>query len=105
VLTVSLFPFDLIHAIQGFIEKVLSANRADWLIRLAFCAESAHDKDDHAYQQNQANPAAADGGTTKSKYIQGAKIACRCNSSYGVFTPRRRRVFCAPPKNLRLFCF
>jgi hypothetical protein len=30
-------------------------------------AESAHQKDDQAYQQNQANPAAADGGTAKVK--------------------------------------
>jgi hypothetical protein len=30
-------------------------------------AESAHEKDDKAYQQNQAKPAAADDGTTKVK--------------------------------------
>jgi len=32
-------------------------------LRSAFCAESAHQKDDKAYQQYQANPAAADRGT------------------------------------------
>jgi hypothetical protein len=32
-----------------------------------FGAESAHKKDDQAYQQNQAKPAAADGGTAKVK--------------------------------------
>jgi hypothetical protein len=30
-------------------------------------AETAHDKDDQANQQNQAKPAAADDGTTKVK--------------------------------------
>jgi hypothetical protein len=30
-------------------------------------AESAHEKDDKAYQQNQAKPSAADHGTTKIK--------------------------------------
>ena len=30
-------------------------------------AESAHEKDDKAYQQNQAKPAAADDGATKVK--------------------------------------
>jgi hypothetical protein len=36
-------------------------------ILLTFRAESAHEKDDKAYQQNQANPAAADGRTSKVK--------------------------------------
>jgi hypothetical protein len=34
---------------------------------LTFRAESAHDIDNQAYQQNQANPAAANEGTTKVK--------------------------------------
>jgi hypothetical protein len=33
----------------------------------AFRAESAHEIDDKAYRQNQANPAAADDGTAKVK--------------------------------------
>jgi hypothetical protein len=37
------------------------------LILLTFRAESAHDIDNQAYQQNQANPAAADDGATKIK--------------------------------------
>jgi hypothetical protein len=36
-------------------------------ILLAFRAESAHEKDDKAYQQNQANSTATDDGTTKVK--------------------------------------
>jgi hypothetical protein len=64
---VFLFPFDLIQVIQGLSGQVLPASRAGWPIRSAFCAESAHDKDDQADQQKQANPAATDEGTSKVK--------------------------------------
>jgi hypothetical protein len=37
------------------------------VILSAFCAESAREIDNKAYQQNQANPAAADEGTSKVK--------------------------------------
>jgi hypothetical protein len=47
--------------------EVLPASRADWLIRSAFRAESAHDKDGQAHQQDQGDPAAADEGTSKIK--------------------------------------
>jgi hypothetical protein len=37
------------------------------VLSVAFRAESAHEIDDQAYQQNQANPAAANGGTSEVK--------------------------------------
>src|ERR1022692_4456849 len=79
------------------------ARKGDILLRFR-AAESAHEIDDKAYQQNQANPAAADGGTSKVKaataeqekqnkyqeqWIHGSKITHRRYGSYGVFTPYR----------------
>jgi len=43
-------------------EKAISS-----LLSAILGAESAHEKDDKAYQQNEAKPAAADDGTTKVK--------------------------------------
>ena len=37
------------------------------VIRLGFCTKSAHEIDDQTYDKNQAEPAAADDGTTKVK--------------------------------------
>ena len=83
--------------LQGLVDDIL----------LIFRAESAHEIDDKAYQQNQANPAATDGGTSKVKaataeqekqnkyqeqWIHGSKIAHRRHDFYGVFTPYRLRV-------------
>jgi len=75
-------------------------------ILLTFRTESAHEIDDKAYHQNQANPAAAEGGTSKVKaataehekqnkyqeqWIHSLKITHRRHGSYGVFTPYRPR--------------
>jgi hypothetical protein len=67
VLKVFVFPFDLIHAIQGFIGRSAASKPCRRLIRLAFCAESSHDKDDQADQQNQPNSTAANQGASKVK--------------------------------------
>jgi hypothetical protein len=45
----------------------LAADNGLGYILLAFRAESAHEIDDKAYHQNQANPAAADDRTSKVK--------------------------------------
>ena len=53
---------------QGFIGESAPANHGDWQLMLAFrTAESAREIDDEAYQQDQANSAAADDGTAKVK--------------------------------------
>jgi len=52
---------------RGLLEDTLAAIHDGWLILSTFRAEPAHDIDNQAYQQNQANPAAANEGTTKVK--------------------------------------
>ena len=50
-------------------KKRISAPKGDFVAPSlwVFRAESAHEKDDKAYQQNQAKPAAADDGTAEVK--------------------------------------
>ena len=72
--------------------------------RLGSRAESAHEKDDKADQQNQAKPSAPDGGPAKVKTAAAEqekknkdkqykthtrKIALYCDRVYGVFPHQR----------------